>query len=289
MKFPEQKRDLLTNGRYQEINNLKKQFYKDTGIGLDQYIRESENSDFAMYEVLNQIDWLSAAVMPLELRCLNQLQDARRQKGYRIKEQLKYYIIRGYKLVFATFTFNDESIKQDEIYLKKHIYRLLNKCPDIVDYIGNVDYGEENERIHYHYILVMNKDFIPEIKVRSQNHNGKYQKFNSVENINIKYKKGYTTYELIGTDIDDYERVTKYITKLTLHAIKKTTENKLITKRQSPYHKYQKMIQEHIQEQKEAIQERKDKKRLDKINQIETESQTTIEDIEKLGGNVLWK
>lgn len=287
MKFPERKQELLNTGRYQEINNLKKQFYIDTGIGLDQCIRESDKPDFMMYEILNTPGFLAKDVKPLELRCVNQLQDARRQKAYRIKEQIKYYSIRSYPMIFATFTFNQEALNLDSKYRKEYITRILNKNPGIVDYVGNIDYGDINEREHYHYILVMNPEFIPEIKKRTIK-SKTTRKYQSVENTGINYEKGFTTYELIGTDVDDYNKISKYISKLTMHAIKESTGNHMITRKKSPYHDYKKLINKHINEYKEAIQDRKEKSRIRKIQEIERDTGMSYEDYIRIGGISLY-
>ena len=284
MKNKELKQEMLKNGKYSTLKKFDKELYKKYQLGIKDYIsgeneeEKNKNKSELIYELLKKYG------IEFTLREINayiQVNNNKRQKGCRLKNHISYYMRKKYKLVFATFTFNDETIKKDKKYRKETITRTLNKNINIIDYIGNVDYGEENGREHYHYILILKKEFEPKTKV-STIISKKIRKFNEVTNLNIDYKFGYTTYELIGKEDKDRDKVKNYITKLTLHGMKQKERNQLITKRNSPYHEYQKNIKKHMDEKKEAKENRKKFIEMEKIRKIEKDYQMSIEQIKRL-------
>lgn len=285
MKNKEIKSKMLNNGKFKELRQIDKNLYKQAQISLKDFINtNSENEKIASYSEL--IQWLlfNTSIEDISLKELEsymQMTKAKANKRNRIRNQVKYYTDREYKLVFATFTFDDEAIKLDSKYRKELITRALNKNKNIIDYIGNIDYGLVNEREHYHYILVLSKQFNPDIEIRTNTTNGEYTKYQSVENLEINYKKGNVTYELIKANEQDYQKVQYYLAKLTLHALKREKFEKMIYKRESPYQEYKHMIERVKKERKEALEDRKNKKRLTKIKELEKEYQMSFEEIAK--------
>ena len=105
--------------------------------------------------------------------------------------------------LFLTLTFRDNVlIEVDEKYRKVYVCRFLNSLD--CRYIANKDFGKKNGREHYHAI---------------------------VEKEHIDYTK-WSYGALNGLKIrnhdEDVKRISKYVAKLTNHAIKKTTKRSVI-------------------------------------------------------------
>ena len=111
-------------------------------------------------------------------------------------------------VVFLTLTFTDEVLQNTSC-----LYRRQNLvCPFLKsissEYIGNVDYGAEKGREHYHAVLLTDTDDFS------------------------GWTYGFYKAEKVRKEGVDALRVAKYISKLTNHAIKETTKrNALIYSR----------------------------------------------------------
>lgn len=271
MQNKEIKTEMLNNGKFKELRDIDKKLYKEAQMCLKDFINPKEK--IASYHEL--IQWLLfnteiEDITKKELESYFQMTKAKNNTRSRIKNQIRYYTNKDYKLVFATFTFNEEALKLTRKYRRDLITRTLNKNPNIVDYIGNIDYGTENEREHYHYILILNKNFQPKTVQRATTTNGKYEKYASVENLEINYQKGFATYKLIKTNQNDYEKVQNYLAKLPSHALKREKFEKLIYKRESPYQRF-KRIEARIKKYKKEEEEEKKIKKLEEIYQMSYE------------------
>ena len=124
------------------------------------------------------------------------------------------------KMFFATFTFNDETLKKNsKESLKTYVRRFLKDY--CIDYLANVEYGKKNGRIHFHAVCIA-KDVLP--------YNIWYE----------EHKYGALVVEHCRFDEKTTEkRLSKYINKLSLHAIKDTTGMKrIITCRRSTRRAY---------------------------------------------------
>jgi len=120
-------------------------------------------------------------------------------KRTRIKKDIEWLLNKD--CIFLTLTFDNKHINMDN--KRRSIVRWLKglNC----SYIGNVDYGEDNGRIHYHVIV-------------------------QCDHVNYKsYKYGRINGKRIVNKSADSLR--KYIVKLTYHATKDSTENQRILKK----------------------------------------------------------
>lgn len=106
---------------------------------------------------------------------------------------------------FLTFTFNDDYFnKTTEDTRRQVVRRTLKDLANGLDYVGNIDFGEDpncSHREHYHAILNTTLSKI----------DGK-----------IWQKKGWLHIERIRTDNATPERLAKYVSKLSNHAVKET-------------------------------------------------------------------
>lgn len=134
---------------------------------------------------------------------------SRYQKVSRIKKRFVYLINRYKNLYFITFTFDDDHIKLCDRSRKDLIKSSLYSFDKNIKYILNIDYGKKNERLHYHCIVATNE-------------NGNLKDF-----LQNNYPC-FTYTERIRFSADDVRRTTKYINKLSNHAIKDTTKKSRI-------------------------------------------------------------
>ena len=275
MKNKTKKQEILNNGKFKELKNLDRTLYKKYECNLFDFIEEidinDKNKQIASYRELIIYILTHANIKDItieEIKCYFQLINAKKIKANRIRKQIQYYALRGYPIIFGTFTFNEEALKLNPKYRKEIITRELNKNPNIVDYIGNIDFGKENEREHYHYIIFCKKDFMPIINEHK-----------NIINLNINYNKGHSFYEEVNNDKTDFAKIGNYINKLPYHALKRNKFEKMIYKRNSPYQQFKKQIERHKKEIKEAEQERQKRKEINKIKDIEKDFQMNIENI----------
>lgn len=275
MQNAETKKEMVKNGKYSDLRKFDNYCYREYGLNLTDLInKDNDKERIATISNLTELIYKNTNITNItvkELTSYLQLKKSRHNKKTRIGTRLNYYRSRNYKLCFATFTFNNEALALDNNYRKELITRELNKNKNIVDYIGNIDFGTLNEREHYHYILILTKDFEPKTKIRTKTTNGKFEKYNSIENLEINYTKGIASFELVGNGEIDLERTKQYIAKLTLHALKESTKEKLIFKRSSPYLEYKHRIENHNKEVKDK-QKEKEKKSIEKLKILDFET-----------------
>lgn len=149
-----------------------------------------------------------------DISCAMKVNSAYYKKLGRVKSKLVkmenqcFESVGSYTMVFLTFTFNDYSLEHNNSdSLKQAVRRYLKKY--CVRYVANVDYGARNGRKHFHAVALVD---------------GK-----------LNYKK-WTYGALNGRKVNlnqtASKRMAKYVTKLSLHAIKESTGfNRLIYSR----------------------------------------------------------
>ena len=127
----------------------------------------------------------------------------------RLKDRVANMLSKG-KCIFLTLTFNDLTLANTtEKERRVAVVRYLKMFKS--DYVANIDFGTKNHREHYHALIVADKI--------------NYKKWNKYGNINGQ--------KVRLRDFDnDKTKLSKYIAKLTNHAIKETTKrNALIYSR----------------------------------------------------------
>ena len=108
---------------------------------------------------------------------------------------------------FVTLTFNDNTLNTTtELARRKRVRRFLDRV--CLGYFANIDFGKTNEREHYHAILVLKNDFDKELFNYWEQKNGFY---------NIK--------PISCNDDLTNVKLSKYLNKLTYHALKDTTQH----------------------------------------------------------------
>lgn len=122
----------------------------------------------------------------------------------RIEEMLNYGVCN-----FITLNFSNKALDMTTKEQRKNLVKRYLKSQS-EKYIANIDFGSKNGREHYHAIVIGKIDYSP------WHHMLGLQHFGGV--------KG----EMIHNSDDDYKKVSKYISKLTNHAIKNTTKGNRI-------------------------------------------------------------
>lgn len=129
------------------------------------------------------------------------------QADYKRKKRLKARICEMIKepCVFLTLTFTDDCLKSINLEtMRKYVRRYLKIFSDT--YIANIDFGELNERVHYHALAVNNGTF----------------DFNDWKCGNVDFERVADSDQLTAT------KLAQYVSKLTNHAIKETTKRSCI-------------------------------------------------------------
>jgi len=121
-------------------------------------------------------------------------------RATRLRNRIETMLLNG-DCLFLTLTFNDETLSNTSVETRRQYVRKYLKqfnCP----YVANIDFGATNGREHYH--AVINTSSID------------FKQWRSYGNINAERVRN-KSIELSKT------RLSKYISKLSNHAIKETT------------------------------------------------------------------
>lgn len=153
------------------------------------------------YEQAFEINDFYSQNFPILWKECERINHAYYERVKRLKKRIDRMLKNG-KNLFLTLTWTDSVLKKTSAETRrKYVTRFLKTFG--VEYVGNIDFGEENGREHYHAVL--NTDFI---NPTTWNYGA----------LNVKHIR----------DCDDTEldciRLAHYVSKLTNHAIKETTK-----------------------------------------------------------------
>lgn len=135
------------------------------------------------------------------LREAERLNNARSHRIQRLKKRVGNII--SYRSFFLTLTFTNKvlsttSVKTRREYITRYLKSISN------NYVANMDFGAKNGREHYHAII-------------------------QADHIDSKlWIYGNLDFELIELDSESTHKLSKYISKLTNHAIKKTNRRQAL-------------------------------------------------------------
>ena len=126
----------------------------------------------------------------------------------RLKELIREAVASG-SAWFITITFSPETLENtNEQTRRKYVSRWLKSLTPF--YVANIDYGKKKGREHYHAIIT------------SGQRPPKTWSYGFIDILKVK------------TTENDTKRISKYISKLTNHAIKNTTKSKRIIYSRQP-------------------------------------------------------
>lgn len=128
------------------------------------------------------------------------LNHARYKRKQRIQSKIEQLVLDG-MATFITLTFTDTVLSStNEITRRRYVARWCKENSDF--YVANIDYGDEKHREHYHAVLRV----------------GDYTTWNY----------GFMSIKPVRSKNKDLTKVSKYVSKLTNHAIKKSGKLKRI-------------------------------------------------------------
>ena len=126
----------------------------------------------------------------------------------RLKERIREAVASG-SAWFITITFSPETlVKTNEKTRRVYVSRWLKSLTPF--YVANIDYGKNKGREHYHAVIT------------SDQRPPKTWSYGFIDILKVK------------TTENDTKRISKYISKLTNHAIKNTTKSKRIIYSRKP-------------------------------------------------------
>ena len=151
--------------------------------------------DAKFYEMIyfNDSDWIEAT----------KINNCSYHRAKRLRNRIEKMTQKG-QCIFLTLTFNESTMnKTNSNARKRYVKAFLNSISKY--YIANIDFGGKNGREHYHAIILCDK-----------------------VDYKLWHKYGGIKGEIIRTNGVSEVKLSKYISKLTNHAIKETTKRQAI-------------------------------------------------------------
>ena len=191
------KASVISQGFCQIEKDISKSFYADYVLNRYGEIVKRKYTK----ETAEKVRSFHLSNNPAEYREAEKINHASYERVKRLRKRL-FRFVEGGECCFLTLTFNDDILsKTTEKTRRTYIARFLKSFK--VPYVANIDFGKKNHREHYHAVL-------------------------KVKRIDMKtYDYGYIFAETVH-QTTDYIKLSKYVAKLTNHAIKQTTKRNAI-------------------------------------------------------------
>lgn len=144
--------------------------------------------------------------------------DADKQRKKRLRKRIERIMSKG-KAYFITLTFNDQTLLSTDANTRRtYATRLLKTISS--DFVGNIDFGKQNGREHFHFVAY--STLLDDIKYKFTKKYG-WICSDAVQLADWS-KYGFYSIKSCGSDKVDQQKLSWYISKLTNHAIKETTK-----------------------------------------------------------------
>ena len=154
---------------------------------------------------------------------------ARYMKAGRVRSKLSNMLHNNDTVVFLTLTFSDDTLRNTtEQTRRRYVTRYLSSFAS--DYVANIDYGKTNGREHYHAVanavapldLWSKYGYILSEYVKDPKTDFKPR------NVPNRYKDLSPDEQRRLMSLDDEKRISKYIAKLSNHALKETNRRSVL-------------------------------------------------------------
>jgi hypothetical protein len=193
------KQRVLTSGLHLVQRKLSKQIYiaykNIDKVNFEKY----SDIDFSEYNELKELDKKFSAFFGDDWLIAQRLNHNEYRRVKKLKDKMLESVLSDNAL-FLTLTFNSDTIaRTTNPTRRRYVSRYLKSQSAF--YIANIDFGARNGREHYHAVIVgQNIDYKA------------WHKFGAIKGLKIAPTR------------NDTARVSKYVAKLTNHAIKETTK-----------------------------------------------------------------
>lgn len=190
----------LNSFLYAEYVKIEKSIY----IWTTRQESEFQNDNLLSYERALESQIYYRTRYPRLYKECGRLYKARLSRVSRLKKRVSKMLTTG-QCIFLTFTFCTGALENLSAQTRKdYVRRFLNSlnCP----YVGNIDFGAKHGREHYHALV--QTDYVCYT----------YFLYGGLKGIRVR----------IGANDTDVAKISRYIAKLTNHAIKETTKNSYI-------------------------------------------------------------
>lgn len=158
--------------------------------------------NYTYYDLIKEEEAFYKRYGYITLKIANNVNYASYKRVARLKKRIREAVASG-SAWFITITFNPNTLNNtNEKTRRVYVSRWLKSLTPF--YVANIDYGKEKGREHYHAVITL--DTKPP----------KTWKYGFIDILKVK------------TTETDTKRISKYISKLTNHAIKHTTKSKRI-------------------------------------------------------------
>ena len=178
---------------------------------INKYIYSDSVSDIEYQNALNTLSYLQHT-FPTEFKEYSRILHASSERVVRLKKRVRDMIY-GKPCLFLTLTFTDDNLQSTTAETRRVTVRRFLKSFN-VPYIANIDFGKRNGREHYHALLqIDNIDY-------------SLWKFGAIHG--LKVRNEIKVNDLGEVTEETIIRLSRYIAKLTNHAIKETTKRSAI-------------------------------------------------------------
>ena len=183
-----------------------KQAYQSNVISLISRLRKQHENGFTDMrtgEVLSLAGFTMPRAEKLGLGFEYRIFISNNMRKARLKKRISKMIMTN-KAIFLTLTFNNSFFSRDtsKVTRRRYISRFLKE--QALEYVANIDYGDEHEREHYHAVVVPKGEKIDFKPYRD-----------AFDDSNINSKR-------IKKSEHSNKSVSLYINKLTNHALKES-------------------------------------------------------------------
>lgn len=189
--------DLLNKAKKASLYTYAINEFNNNGV-LMHVLRHDNGDNITLDDLM--LDSIENGYKNVFLECLK-INKASYERTNRLKKRISDMLLNG-DCLFITLTFNDETLstttpKNRRVFVSRYLKQFNCK------YVANIDFGSKNHREHYH--AVINASTID------------FKSWRKYGNINVERVR--------NKDIEkDMTKLSKYICKLSNHAIKETTK-----------------------------------------------------------------
>lgn len=184
------KSEVVAQGKIKEVLRKKKQLYFDS---LVEVLNEEEGVFYKTLKDNKWNDYLLENLNDKQFDCALRMIESKRRKAQKVRKKITELVLGG-NAVFLTLTFTDEVLqKTSQETRRRYVARFLKEVSG--DYVANIDFSPDINREHYHAVVIKRVDL-------------------------KSWSYGFAYAEKVRCHVSDLARVSKYITKLTAHALK---------------------------------------------------------------------